>query len=229
MYSIYRYFFSVLLACCVTTILTGQEVKKEKNDSTKSFVLNSVRVEVDVSPVLTTFLNRGDIFHYEAALQAEINKRFYPVFEMGYAGGNKLTNSGISYSGDALFYRLGMDFNIIKNKTDNNSINNFFLVGARLGYTHFKYDMLNVSFEDDYWGTSIQKDIQNKSSNLWFEITAGIRVEISKNLYIGWTARIKNMLTQTEVGAYKPWYVAGFGINEDESVWGFNYLIGYKF
>jgi hypothetical protein len=229
MNSMYRYCFSILFACCVIFTSTGQEVKTEQNDSTKKFVLNSMRVELDVSPILSTIVSGGEIYTYEAALQAEINKRFYPVVEMGFGGANKLTPSGITFKGDALFYKLGMDFNLIKSKTGKDRFNNFFLVGARLGFTHFDYDLLNVRYTDDYWGGDFSKNLHQTSSNLWFEITAGIRVEIFHNLYIGWTARTKNMLTKTDPGKIKPWYIPGYGINGDDSVWGFNYLIGYKF
>ncbi|MDD4489655.1 MAG: DUF6048 family protein [Paludibacter sp.] len=228
MYNIYRYCFSLLLVCCVTT-LTGQKVDSEKKDSTNKFELNSLRVEVDVSPIITTFLNRGDIYQYESAIQAEINNRFYPVFEIGYAGANKLTTSGINYQGNAIFYRLGMDFNLIKNQIDKNKFTNYFLIGARLGHTNFNYKMQNITFENEYWDNNFQKNIQGESFNLWFEISAGIRVEIYKRVYIGWTARIKNLITKTDLGDYKPWYIPGFGINGDGSVWAFNYMLGYKF
>lgn len=227
MYNIYRYYFSLLLVCCITT-LTGQEVKSEIKDSVNKFELNSFRIEVDVSPVITTFLNRGEIYQFESAIQAEINNRFYPVFEIGYAGADKLTLSGIQYQGKAFFYRLGMDFNLIKNQK-NNKYTNYFLIGARLGHTNLDYNLQDINFENNYWGNNFQQDFQGKSLNFWFEITAGIRVEIYKRVYVGWTARIKNLITNADDGAYKPLYIPGFGINGDESVWGFNYLVGYKF
>ena len=229
MYNTYRYFFSVMFVCCAFSIVNGQESGKLQNDSTKKFVLNSVRIELDVSPVLTTFLNRGEIFQYEAAVQTEINKRFYPVFELGFAGANREATSGITFQGDALFYRIGMDFNLIKSKNAHNRFNNFFLVGARLGYSYLNYDLLNIDVSDNYRGIIQHKDVQQSSSHIWFEITAGIRVEIFKNIYTGWTVRTKNLLSQSLPGSFKPWYIPGYGINGDESVWGFNYLIGYKF
>lgn len=228
MYNIFRYCFSLLLVCCATT-LTGQKVNSEKNDSINKFELNGIRIEIDVSPVITTFLNGGAVYQYESALQAEINNRYYPVLEIGFAGADKLTTSGINYQGNAFFYRLGMDFNLIKNQTIENKFKNYFLIGARLGHTNFDYNLQNIIFENGYWDTNFQKDFQGKSFNLWFEITAGIRVEIYKRVYIGWTARIKNLITQTEQGEYKPLHIPGFGINGDGSAWGFNYMIGYKF
>lgn len=231
MCNMYKYFISSLLICCFASTLNGQDIEKteEQNDSTKQFKINSFRLEVDVSPVVTSFLNRGETYNYEAAIQFEINNKFYPVFEMGYGGAEKSAASGIVYQGDALFYRLGMDFNLIKPKAGVVQKNNFFLVGGRLGFSHFNYDLFGVEITNNYWGTTDTQDMTKPSSNLWFEITAGVRVEIVKNVYIGWTVRSKNMLTQVKEGAYKAFHVPGFGIYGDGGVWGFSYLLGYKF
>lgn len=244
MLSTYRYYINIFIFCCVASLLCGQTVKSEINDSiittnntiskddsikTKKPFFNSFRIDLDVSPVITTFINNGEIYSYEAAIQTEIINKYYPIFEIGYAGAKTLTSSGINYNGNALFYRLGMDFNIVKSKIAKKTNNNFFLVGARLGYTNFDYNINSIQIQDDYWGGSSTFEKTKKSSNLWFEIAAGIRVELIKNIYIGWNVRIKNMLTKEDLGEYKPWYVPGYGVYGDSSVWGFNYLIGYKF
>jgi len=228
MYNIYKYCFSLLIACCVVTVLSAQG-NKVSNDSTKrKIVFNGIRLDLDVSPALTTFLKKGESFSFETGIQAEFNKRLYPVIELGYGGAKKLTGSGIIYKGDALFYRAGVDFNLLKSKSENPTHNNLFLFGARIGYTYFDYELQNISFVDDFWNTNITKNLNSTSSNFWFEIAASVRVELLKNLYIGWTVRIKNMLLKPDPGTFKPWYIPGYGINGDGSVWGFNYMIGYK-
>lgn len=230
MYSTYKYFISLLLFGCSFTTLYGQQVKAEKNDTSKQIHINGFRLDVDVSPVVTTFLNKGNIFSYEAGIQMNINDKYYPVFEMGYGGAKKITASDINYQGDALFYRLGLDFNLMKQKETKKKLNNVFLFGGRLGFSRFNYDLTNIGFGNDYWGTpEIRHATDLTTSRLWYEIVAGVRVEIAKNVFIGWTVRSKNMLTTDQPGQYKPWYVPGFGINSDSGVWGFNYLLGYKF
>ena len=230
MYSIYKYFISLLLVGCCFATLYGQQVKTEKNDTSKHFSINGLRLDVDVSPVVTTFLNGGDMFSYEAGIQMDINNKYYPVFELGYAGANKRTASEINYQGDALFYRVGLDFNLMKQKETKKKLNNVFLFGGRLGFSRFNYDLTGIELTNDYWGTPEVKQMTDlDASRLWYEIVAGIRVEIAKNIFIGWTVRSKNMLTTDQPGQYKPWYVPGFGINSDSGVWGFNYMLGYKF
>jgi hypothetical protein len=63
---------------------------------------------------------------------------------------------------------------------------------------------------------------------LWFEIVAGIRVEIAKNIFMGWTARNKNLIGEDQIGIMSPWFIPGFG-KTTGSAWTVNYAIGYKF
>jgi hypothetical protein len=210
--------------------LYGQEAQVTTNDTTGNFRYNGLRVDLDVSPIVTNFLNKGEVFNYEAALQINLNDKYYPVFELGYSGATKNTASGINYQGNALFYRLGVDFNLMKQKESKKKLNNVFLFGGRLGFSQFNYDLKGIEITNDYWGTSETRNIENiPATKLWFEIVAGIRVEIAKNIFIGWTVRSKNMLTPDDPGDFKPWHIPGFGINSDNGVWGFNYIIGYKF
>jgi hypothetical protein len=230
MYSIYKYFINLLIVGCAFSSLYGQQVEAVKNDTTKHIRYNGFRVDVDVSPIITSFLNKGEVYNYEAAVQVNLNNKFYPVFEMGYSGASKTTTSDINYQGEALFYRLGLDFNLMKQKESKKKLNNVFLFGGRLGFSNFSYDLTGIQYSDDYWGAGEVIDKKNiLATKLWFEIVAGIRVEIAKNIFLGWTVRTKSMLTKDNPGDIKPWHVPGYGINSDSGVWGFNYTLGYKF
>lgn len=231
MNSIYRYFISLLVTVGTFSFMYGQEIETEKKDSLAHIQLHGFRVDVDVSPIVTSFMNGSDVLNYEAAVQLDINHKYYPVFEMGYASADKLTTSAINYQGNALFYRIGLDFNLIKQKKETKvNLNNIFLVGGRLGFTQFDYNLSNIQLRNDYWGNTEIKDLEQISvSKLWYEIVVGVRVEILKNIFIGWSVRSKNLLTKDKAGNFKPWHVPGFGINSDSSVWGLNYMLGYKF
>ena len=72
-------------------------------------------------------------------------------------------------------------------------------------------------------------DFKNESaSKVWFEISAGMRVEIVKHIYMGWSVRNKNFFKEDTVGKLSPWFVPGFGINSG-SKWSLVYAIGYSF
>lgn len=227
MYSIFRFFISLLLIVAFVPTVFGQEKAVVKNDSVP--LLTGIRVEADISPALTLLSGSNEIFSYEAAVQFYIKNRYYPVVEVGYAGADKITTSVIGFKGEGLFYRLGMDFNMLKSKEGSKPTNNMLLLGARLGFTTFQYDLTNINLSDGYWNETVEKDIYDiPGTKMWFEISGGLRVELTKNIFAGWTFRYKNLITTDAIGDYKAWYVPGYGLNT-EGVWGFNYLVGYKF
>jgi len=202
---------------------------KEKPDSTKFW--NGFRVDVDAASVVQTLAGSKQTYSMESSIQFDLKHRYYPVFELGIGGADKTSNNDVSFKTDSHFERVGIDFNLIKRKSGANASNNLFLAGFRLGMSHFKYDINNLSIDDDYWGTKEPINYNNlSSSSFWYEVDAGIRVEIIKNIYIGWTVRYKKLLgsDKSDSGEPYPWYIPGFG-KYDTSNWGFNYTIGYKF
>ncbi|MDD3078262.1 MAG: DUF6048 family protein [Paludibacter sp.] len=205
--------------------------KKQKQDTVKTFFFNSIRVELDVAPLVTSFLSSTGNYTYEGAIQASLKNKYYPIFEAGFAGSDHTsTTSDIRYTTSGPFGRIGIDFNLIKPAKNAKPTNNLFLAGVRLGYSNFNYNLYNVVITDDYWGVTQTYNYDNLNSHkFWFEVAAGIRVEIIKNIFMGWTARHKSMISKVDSGDFDPYYVPGFGVNSGTGNWSFNYCIGYKF
>ncbi len=226
MQNIYKYIFSFCLLFVVISSVFGE--KTEENDSiVKKKLFNGLRVDLDIAPLVTSFINKGNALSYEAAIQTELLERYYPVFELGFGSANKTTSSDINFKGSALFYRIGLDFNLIKNKKEQ-IYKNYFLVGARLAHNYMHYNLNNMLINPGYWSDSQTNSYKLQQSNFWFEIAAGLRVEIFKNTYLGWNIRFRNLINKNKPGEFIPLYIPGYGINKEGSVWGFNYLIGYK-
>jgi len=81
----------------------------------------------------------------------------------------------------------------------------------------------------DYWGDESRCNFNHiAASNAWFEIVAGIRVEIVPKLYMGWTIRNKNRFGEPTPGEFHSYYIPGYGKNKSSN-WGVNYAIGYMF
>jgi hypothetical protein len=52
--------------------------------------------------------------------------------------------------------------------------------------SNFNYDISNVVITDDYWGGSEVIPYNNVNAiKVWYEIIAGVRVEVFKNVYMG--------------------------------------------
>ena len=165
----------------------------------------------------------------EGGVQFDIKGKFFPVFEIGYAGADKLSNNDVMYFSNALFERIGIDFNLSKPKKDALPTNNLILGGVRLGMSNFDYNISNIKITDNYWGGTESPDYSmNTTSKLWFEIVFSVKVEVFKNAYMGWTVRNKNLLGTEIPNEVFPWFIPGYGINKSTS-WGFNYMIGYRF
>ncbi len=228
MRNIYSYIISFTLAFAVHS-LNAQEKDKKISDFTKTLFLNGITVQADIASLATTVLTNAERYSFEGGVQIDLKHKFYPVVEVGFAGANKLSLSDIRFNTNGLYGRIGVDFNLLKQKKDTKPTNNLFLAGLRLGMTHFNYNISNILVTDDYWGESHVIDYNNEpSTKIWFEVVAGIRVEVLKNIYMGWSVRNKNLITQDVSGKPSPWYIPGFGQNNTTN-WGVSYTIGYKF
>lgn len=223
----YRYFiFNILLLSCFVTGMAQN--KKNSMDSISSKWINDLRLEVNVAPMVNTLFN-NEIFTYEAALQASVLKKYYPVFEMGFAGADHTASNDINFKTNGVYSRIGLDFNIMKPKKKQDPTNNLFLVGVRVGFSNFKYDLNNVLLTDEYWNQTQNRDFKHESaSKVWFEISAGMRVEIIKHVYMGWSIRNKNFFKEATVGKLNPWFVPGYGVSNG-SKWNLIYAVGYSF
>ncbi|OIP83345.1 MAG: hypothetical protein AUK44_05430 [Porphyromonadaceae bacterium CG2_30_38_12] len=189
-----------------------------------------VRLDVDIVPLVSSFLYHGERYNYEAALVADMKHKYFPTIEIGYGGANKSTLVGFHFKDAGVFTRLGVDFSLVKPPKDKKPSPNLFFAGMRLAFSTFTYSYSNLVIQDNYWGQQVTKDFNDiRASKLWFELTAGMRVEVVKNIFMGWTVRRKILLNQDELGNVYPWYIPGFGLKGEGQNWGVNYALCYKF
>ena len=206
-------------------------LKKSKPDSVKvsTPIFKNLRLDIDVAPILKNIFAADDTYSFETGLQANLLNKYYPIIELGYGGANHTSSTDIGFKTNGLFGRIGLDFNLLKQKEGKKLSSNLILAGLRLGYSKFNYDLTNIVINNDYWNEKTQYDILIEStSKLWFEIVFGVKVEISKNIYMGWTIRNKRTIKEAALGTLNPWFAPGYGINSSSNI-GINYMIGYKF
>lgn len=174
-------------------------------------IYQGTTVKLDIlSPLLVSGLNGWRIQHYEVAVNVRLANRFYPTFELGYAGGQTQQGDSIYYNAHGGFFRAGADINPLKR---NPGSPHALLIGLRLGAA-----------------------FQPRKADCWGEIVAGCQVEICKvkntAFYMGWMGRFKILftreaenLTAAEIG---PIYIPGFG-HRSNLGWGASYHLGWKF
>lgn len=194
------------LACSFSVLLCfGQSAAAQEQDTIPLFRGFSAAVDL-VGPAELAISDYGQL---EASLHLNLKDRYFPVLEVGYGKADK-TDDGTnnSYKTSAPFFRVGVDFNILKNKHDVYRL----LLGARYGFTSYKYDVSNPTTADPIWGgdTGFEaKDV--KCSYQWIEACLGVDVKIYGPLHLGWSLRYKRRTSYDDSKIGKSWYVPGYG------------------
>ena len=228
---IFKSSISVLIVLFLIQPCFGQ-VRKEKKDKKvkKSEIpqpfLRGIDVQVDLASPIAGKLLSPDIFSSEASVDINLRNTWFPVWELGYASINHTDPDGAQFTTSGAFNRVGFNISFLKNKDAKKPVTSLFYAGIRVGYTSFNYNINNLTITDNYWHTTqIISSTNNHATATWGEFVAGVRVDIIKNITLGWSARLKTGLSMSK-NTFSPWYVPGFGI-VDGSGWGFTYTIGY--
>jgi hypothetical protein len=188
-------------------------------------IYQGMSIKLDIAmPILELARSAGKIQDYEMALNVRLAKRFYPTLELGYAIAD-VTADGGHYSGQGGFARVGMDLSTLKKGTSENCL----MVGLRIAGAYQGFQVTNVPVYGDYWPMGKVDYLGQRKFDCWGEIVAGCQVHIWKGFQMGWYVRMKILLTRTDKqGDALPAYLPGFGYRDDTN-WGINYFLGYKF
>ncbi|MEI6752042.1 MAG: DUF6048 family protein [Paludibacter sp.] len=220
-------FISSLIVCMFSVGSYGQKIKKPEPDLIPVF--NGITIQGDIASVVSSLVSGGETFSYEASSQVDLKHKFFPIFEIGYGGANKTSNNEINFKNSGLYECIGIDINLLSPKKDEKPTTNLFLAGIRLGMSSFPYSISNAIITDDYWKVTQSLNYPNQNAfKIWYEIVLGVRVEVTKNIFMGWSVRNRSLINQDVAGNIAPWYIPGYG-NNTENNWGFNYVLGYKF
>lgn len=169
----------------------------------------------------------GDITSTEISVEVNLKNRFVPTVEIGY-GTTDTTHdeTNIHYKASAPYFRIGMNYNFFFKKP---YLPGFLYGGIRYGYTSFSYDVDAPPLQDPIWGTTEVPFIYNgvKTNAGWAELLAGIKVNVYKNFYMGWSLRYRIRMSVKKAEHTEPWYIPGFGKNNSTNL-GVTYSLIYK-
>ncbi|MGL4332304.1 MAG: DUF6048 family protein [Bacteroidales bacterium] len=221
---------SLLFLCTAFPAFAQSKPAQSKAKETKPALPDSVPtitglyISADLAgPVMYAF--NGDKLQSEVAVELGIKNKFFPILEFGLGYANIESEEGFTFKAKPSPYgRIGLNYAITrKNK------NSFFL-GLRYGYAKVNYDIYNVTQGSDYWGESQVVDITGQSASASYaQAVAGIRVNVFKNVYLGWDVRYNLLLSTTKLKESRVWFIPGYGINNNDSGGAmFQFNITYK-
>ena len=161
-----------------------------------------------------------------AEISADVNlkNKYFPVLELGY-GKTDTEQDGISYKSSAPYFRIGVNYNMMFKKKSPN----YLYLGARYGFSAFSYDVVKSSgvTDDIYSGTVPFSYTGEKSNAHWMELLVGIRAQIYKDFFLGWSLRYKAKISAKDNLNTSPWYIPGYGQNKSTG-FGVTYSLIYK-
>lgn len=106
-------------------------------------------VAVSADMVGVAQLAFSDYGQYEAALRVNLKDKFFPVVELGYGKADaENVTTGMAYKTSAPYFRVGLDYNLLKNKHDDYRVYG----GLRYAFTSYKYDAYTTGIKDPVWG-----------------------------------------------------------------------------
>lgn len=198
---------AISLLLIATLSATAQQQKRMVAEPDTIPLFRGVAVSADLAGIAQLALS--DYGQYEAALRVNLRDKYFPVIElgMGKADANDVATN-LTYKSTAPYGRIGMDFNVMKNKHDINRV----YVGGRYAFSSFDFDVSSPGITDPVWGDVVEYAHKgNKATWHWMEFVAGIDAKIWKMVRLGWSVRYKRRLSNKDPEIGKPWYVPGYG------------------
>lgn len=146
----------------------------------------------------------------------------FPVVEAG-VGFCKDTpvNKNFTYTvKPSLYFKVGVNYNFLYKSNPDYQL----FIGLRAGMSHFGWDATNVSITSDYWQETQRFDMKGmRTTSLYGEALAGIKVKIASNFSLGWSVRYRfpfyNHTTKatdlpeglSDYAPSTPWFIPGYG------------------
>lgn len=184
-----------------------------------------IRVGIDLSKIIASTLSREfNALSFQA--DATFNKDVNLVAEGGYANA-KTTTPAVSFTSNAVFLAAGFDKNFFSQTFQGDKDNAF--VGLRLGAALNRRGDAQVEVIDPFYGNQIMTQAARTNVLLWLGLTAGFRLEVRKDIFLGWNVRGQTFINPKQIEELPPVYLAGYGNAEKKPVFGYNFYLLYGF
>ena len=213
--------------CLLAAISYGQHEKEKKvaPKRTDNFIrMRGVRVGMDLTRPVQYLWVKGKRYGSEFSADMELWPNLFPVFESGYDI-MKIETNYINYTGKGSYSRIGIDYNLME--AINKNEKDIFYVGLRYGFT-LANQQVNNYLIDTYWGTTTGQFANQRYFAHWGEIVLGLKGEIFRNFYMGWTIRGKVRMNHADLGMPPVYFIPGFGKADKKFTLDFTYSIYYN-
>ena len=220
-----RYLLSLsLFMVCLAAFSqkTDEELtKEEKKLANKG--RPGLSVGLDLSPFINHFF-ADERFGVEANARYTFNRKWQAVAELGYENVD-LDTEAMNYTSNGSYLRAGLDYNVFRVEEIGNNDN--ILLGFRYGVAVQEHSCPRYTVKEEYWGNYNGSFGASTVASHWGEFVFGLRSELLKNFYMGWSVRFKSIINVGKDNALEPYSIPGYGRRDRSSNLGFTYTLEY--
>ena len=248
-----KYFFSIcLIFCFLAAAAQEKPAPKNTTDSegilpeaavskaavkTASSVLDSIpvktdryglRVGIDVFR-LTRAIYDKDYKGVEIVADYRLTKKYFLAAELGNE--NKTTDDDrLNFTSKGSYLKVGFDYNAYENWLN---MENVISIGMRYGFSTFSQDLnsFKIYNSNPYFGEKPAYPSTESYSGLsasWIEVVAGIKAKVFNNVFMGFSLRLNQLVTNKKPDNFDNLYIPGFNKTYDGTFGvGFNYTVSY--
>jgi hypothetical protein len=224
--SMYRSISNILfflVAFAIQTASAQVDTAKPNAISGVKPAQHQLRIGIDLTRPVMGMIN-SNRHSFDIMVDYSLPKEVYAVFETGF-GGSDIDYPDLKYTSSNSFFKLGIDRSMLQRMFPQDW--DLLFVGLRYGVGFIKRSEATFVTEDDLWGTTTGTIPSKNMTAHWAELTAGLRVELFKGFFTGYTIRAKFLLNQGPFRELPPAYIAGYGKAEKNSVFDFNFYLQY--
>ncbi len=220
-----KYLLSLSLLVIGTGVL-AQSAKEEPGKEEKKLAKRGnpgLAVGIDLAPFITHMF-ANERFGVEANVRYTVNSKWQLVGEVGYENVD-LDTDNMKYTSDGTFLRAGIDYNLFQVEEIGNNDN--ILLGFRYGAAVQEHSCPRYTIGEAYWGDVSQSLGATTVGSHWAEFVFGLRSEVLKNFYMGWSVRFRTLIHVGTSNQLEPYSIPGFGRRDRSTNMGFTYTLEY--
>jgi hypothetical protein len=170
------------------------------------------------------YIKDKNILSTEGYFSIDLNEKRSIFFSTGYLD-FKYSQPNYEYSNKGLFFRTGLDFNLLKPEK---AIGKYYTgIGLHYGISQFTSEIPLIK-QDNYWGTTYASVSPKTSWGHFIEVSPGVRAEIFKNFSMGWNISLRMLVYSGTGKDLRSIYLPGFGNGATKFSTGISYFISWN-
>jgi hypothetical protein len=182
-----------------------------------------IRAGVDIAGPGIYLTNKNNL-SLEGYISYDRNEKMSYVIEAGYLN-YKYSQYNYDYLSKGTFTKIGVDFNLLKPEM---SLGKYWAgIGLRYGMSVFNSGTPSFQYEN-YWGTVTSSIASKTKIGHFIEVAPGVRTELFKNFSIGWTIKLKLLISGGGGKDLKPIYFPGYGNGGNRTAAGIGYFLTWN-